>query len=229
MNTHYGNWYQSTWPSVSRGASTWHFDNAKPAEPGIDSYTLVGRVQFPDDWQRQIDTTTGSFTAAWKILISLTTDQDLKHELIQKLKDVGQTPDQGMFDAVFLSELDVARSLAAQLGLENSITRLHVQRPGQLLNIHIDELAAPDQNPAEIQRFIIAVDDWCPGQIFQFGNAVWSQWRAGDCVTFAWKDIPHGSANFGWHDRGMIQITGYATALTQQIINQASADQLIVL
>ena len=220
--TAYKNWYNSDWPEVSRGRSAWHFDNLKVPEPGLDSYTLVGRVQLPTDWQQDI-------TAAWKRLIAITPDQELQQKLTQNLEETGQSPEHGMFDTVNISQLPVAEKLAQALGLENSITRLHIQRPGQLLNMHIDNLASEDQDPEEIRRFIIAVEDWCPGQVFQLGNAVWNQWRAGDCVTWAWKDIPHGSANFGWHDRSMIQITGYVTELTQQLVDQAGGDQNIKL
>ena len=226
--TAYRNWYNSNWPEVSRGQSTWHFDNSRAPEPGLDSYTLVGKVQFPDNWQQDIDL--GSITtAAWKRLIAATSDQELQQKLTQNLEEVGQSPDHGMFDTVNISQSSVAEKLAQALGLENSITRLHIQRPGQLLNIHIDDLAEINQNPAEIRRFIVAVSDWFPGQVFQFGNAVWSQWRAGDCVTWSWKDIPHGSANFGWQDRAMIQITGYTTSLTQHLVDQANSEQLITL
>jgi hypothetical protein len=95
--------------------------------------------------------------------------------------------------------------------------------------MHIDDLTSKEQNPNEVRRFIIAVEDWCPGQVFQFGNAVWSQWRAGDCVTWSWQDIPHGSANFGWENRPMIQVTGYVTQLTQHIVDQTSGEQNIKL
>lgn len=228
MSTAYRNWYNSDWPGVSRGRSTWHFDNLRTPEPGLDSYTLVGQVQFPEGWQQDIDPEAIT-TAAWKRLIAATPDQDLQQKLTQNLEEVGQNPEHGMFDTVNITHLPVAEKLAQALGLENSITRLHVQRPGQLLNMHIDDLTSQDQNPSEVRRFIIAVEDWCPGQVFQLGNALWSQWRAGDCVTWSWKDIPHGSANFGWYDRPMIQITGYVTELTQQLVDQASGDQNIKL
>lgn len=226
--TAYRNWYNSDWPEVSRGRSTWHFNNSKAPEPGLDSYTLVGQIELPANWQQGIDPELIT-TAAWKRLITATPDQELQQTLTQNLEKVGQNPEHGMFDTVNINHLPVAQQLAQALGLENSITRLHIQRPGQLLNMHIDDLASADQDPGEIRRFIIAVDNWYPGQVFQLGNAVWSQWRAGDCVTWSWKDIPHGSANFGWNDRPMIQITGYVTELTQQLVNQASGDQNIKL
>ena len=228
MSTAHRNWYNSNWPAVSRGSSTWHFDNAKVPEPGIDSYTVVGRVELPADWQQDIDPELLT-TAAWNRLIAATPDQELQQKLTQNLEVVGQNPEHGMFDTVNITHLPVAQKLAQALGLANSISRLHIQRPGQLLNMHIDDLASEDQDPGEIRRFIIAVEDWYPGQVFQLGNAVWSQWRAGDCVTWSWKDIPHGSANFGWNDRPMIQITGYVTELTQQLVDQASGDQNIKL
>lgn len=228
MSTAYRNWYHSTWPSISKGSSAWHFDNSKTPQPGLDSYTLVGRVQLPNNWQQDIDPSEIS-TAAWKRLIAVTHDQELQEKLTKNLEEVGQNPENGMFDTVNITHLSIAQKLTAALGLEHSITRLHIQRPGQLLNMHIDDLTSKEQNPNEVRRFIIAVEDWCPGQVFQFGNAVWSQWRAGDCVTWSWQDIPHGSANFGWENRPMIQVTGYVTQLTQHIVDQASGDQNIKL
>jgi len=58
--------------------------------------------------------------------------------------------------------------------------------------------------------------------VFQLGNAFFTQWRAGDCITWEWRDMPHATCNMGWWDRPMLQLTGYTTEVTKQILNKAN-------
>ena len=74
--------------------------------------------------------------------------------------------------------------------------------------------------------FTIMLADWQLGQVFQLGNANWTQWRAGDCITWEWQDIPHATCNMGWWDRPMLQITGCTTPATQQVLDNAGPDQI---
>ena len=86
-----------------------------------------------------------------------------------------------------------------------------------------------DKNPSMIRRFAIMLADWELGQIFQLGNANFTQWRAGDCITWEWRDIPHSTANMGWWDRPMLQITGYVTSLTEPVLRTASKNKIVKL
>jgi hypothetical protein len=69
--------------------------------------------------------------------------------------------------------------------------------------------------------------DWQLGQVFQLGNAMWTQWRAGDCITWEWRDIPHATCNMGWWDRPMLQVTGNVTQTTLDLLAKASPDLII--
>ena len=80
-----------------------------------------------------------------------------------------------------------------------------------------------------LRRFAVMLADWELGQIFQLGNANFTQWKAGDCITWEWKDIPHSTVNMGWWDRPMLQITGFITNKTDQVLNNANKNLLIKL
>jgi hypothetical protein len=103
--------------------------------------------------------------------------------------------------------------------LEDCMERIHVQRPGEVWNLHIDKLQkwAPD-NPDSVMRIMIQLTDWQPGQFWEYGNYHYNQWRAGDVTTFDWKNIPHATANAGYHPRITFQITGIRTAATMDFL-----------
>jgi len=105
--------------------------------------------------------------------------------------------------------------------LENCMNRIHIQRPGEVWNIHIDKLQkwAPD-TPERVMRIMIQLSDWQPGQFWQYGNYNYSQWRAGDVTTFDWQNIPHCTANAGFHPRVTLQMTGIRTAATLDYLAQ---------
>ena len=78
-----------------------------------------------------------------------------------------------------------------------------------------------------IRRFAIMLSDYQLGQVFQLGTAHWTQWRAGDCITWEWQDVPHATCNMGWWDRPMLQVTGNVTQVTLDLLARASPDLVI--
>ena len=57
-----------------------------------------------------------------------------------------------------------------------------------------------------INRTIIMITPWSPGQILQVGNDIASHWNVGD--TFTWNsDTWHGLSNFGFNDCVVMQVT----------------------
>jgi hypothetical protein len=109
--------------------------------------------------------------------------------------------------------------LVDSFGLEDCMARLHVQKPGELWNLHIDKLQkwAPE-NPESVLRVFIQLTDWQPGQFWEFGNYHWNQWSAGDVVTFDWANMPHCTANAGYEPRVTLQLTGVKTARTYDFL-----------
>jgi len=124
------------------------------------------------------------------------------------------------------------KRIAEYLGLVDYDIWFQTQKSGQMFHLHIDlfgkkgrELLAQG-NHKSIIRFMVALDDWKLGQTIQIGNSYW-KWTAGQCVTWSWKDVPHGTANFGWWDRPMLQITGTTTERTYALLNSGKFENIV--
>ena len=111
------------------------------------------------------------------------------------------------------------QKISDDFGLDKCMTRIHVQQPGELWNLHIDKLYkwAPD-NPESIARIMIQLTDWQPGQFWEYGNYHYNQWSAGDVTTFDWANMPHSTANAGYHPRVTLQLTGIITDTTKDFL-----------
>ena len=103
--------------------------------------------------------------------------------------------------------------------LADCMDRIHVQRPGEVWNLHLDKLYKWDpEHPEQIMRIMIQLTDWQPGKFWAYGNYNYSQWRAGDVTTFDWANIPHATANAGFDPRVTFQLTGIRTAATMDYL-----------
>ena len=103
--------------------------------------------------------------------------------------------------------------------LADCMDRIHVQRPGEVWNLHLDKLYKWDpEHPEQVMRIMIQLTDWQPGQFWAYGNYNYSQWRAGDVTTFDWANIPHCTANAGFDPRVTLQLTGIRTAATMDYL-----------
>lgn len=110
-------------------------------------------------------------------------------------------------------------------------TKFDVQLPGQMFYWHLDnfggilkkqrddykKLAACDHDQRLIMRVIVFLDDQHPGQVWQQGNS-YLTWKRGDCMTWPWRDIPHGTANFSHHPRPTLNVTGTVTEETYEFL-----------
>ena len=114
---------------------------------------------------------------------------------------------------------EVFQRIVDQFALADCMARLHVQKPGEMWNVHIDKLQkwAPN-NPESVMRVFIQLTDWCQGQFWEYGNYHWRRWRAGDVVTFDWANMPHSTANAGYDPRVTLQLTGVKTAETYDFL-----------
>ncbi len=111
------------------------------------------------------------------------------------------------------------QNVVNQFGLADCMARIHVQRPGEVWNLHIDKLQKwCPEDPSRVGRYFIQLTDWQPGQFWEYGNYHWNQWRAGDVSTFDWANIPHCTANAGHHLRLTLQLTGIITDQTQKFL-----------
>jgi hypothetical protein len=111
------------------------------------------------------------------------------------------------------------QEISNRFSLADCMARIHVQQPGEVWNLHIDKLNkwAPD-DPDSVMRIMIQLTDWQPGQFWEYGNYHYHQWRGGDVTTFDWQNIPHATANAGFHPRVTLQLTGIRTKQTEQYL-----------
>ena len=103
--------------------------------------------------------------------------------------------------------------------LDDVMTRIHVQMPGQVWNLHLDKLEkwAPDR-PDLVMRVQIQLTDWSPGQFWSYGNYQHTMWSAGDVTTFDWQHVPHATANASLEPRVTLQVTGVQTDQTRDFL-----------
>ena len=108
-------------------------------------------------------------------------------------------PDAEMFDAYRYNDdykFPIFRRVAEWFELnkkKEQTWKFHDQKPNQQLMYHIDNLPgeprmsrikSPDFKYAKDKvRFLVFLENWEPGQIFQFGNYVHTQWKKGEVVT----------------------------------------------
>lgn len=132
------------------------------------------------------------------------------------LRNAGMSTDTIIFRKYF--EFDgIWKKMINELGLVNTKQAFHIQYPGEMLNLHIDKQYEMNDNPNEVARFFIFLEDWKPGHFLQMGTS-FVQWHVGDLLWFDWKNMPHASANAGWEPRCLIQITGTQTRKTEELL-----------
>ena len=112
------------------------------------------------------------------------------------------------------------QALSDRFGLKDCMERIHVQRPGQLWHLHIDKLYKWfPEDPDQVMRIFIQLTDWQPGQFWEYGTYHHRGWRAGEVTTFDWQNLPHSTANAGFHPRVTLQLTGIKTEKTQEMLD----------
>lgn len=124
---------------------------------------------------------------------------------------------------LFAHETDfhfVLNSFIQSMGLTNVVTqgimsvRINLQHPGYIFPLHLDRPRHVDYDttvehisqPPSHRRFLIFMDDWQPGQVFQM-DYDFIKWQAGDVYTWDVRNTMHGSANFGYEPRWMLMYT----------------------
>ena len=115
------------------------------------------------------------------------------------------------------------KAISDAFGLDDCMERIHVQKPGQLWHRHIDKLYKWfPEDPGQVGRYFIQLTDWQPGQFWEYGNYHWNHWQAGDVSTFDWQNMPHSTANAGFHPRATLQLTGIITDKTREFLAELS-------
>lgn len=238
----YQNWNGSRW-QYTKSQSKWHFDTTR-----TDTQDYQPICQFIGDWDYAVERCLKrAIDATWASRNYFSADPDANKKRMYSadaeeldLLKAGADPYMKIFQRAMADDFPIFQNIANYFGLSDASIKFHNQKTGQMLNLHIDNFAGRpergnsfkvtkvDKNPALMKRFVVMLDDWKHGQMFALGNQVWHQWRRGDCITWEWRDIPHATCNMGWSNRPMLQITGWTTDRTYEIVKAGSFDTTVI-
>lgn len=207
----------SSWEETKQ-RSKYHFD-PRHTDPLYDTVTNCGN--FVPCWTNELDKIIAdSKSSTWRTRGDPNKTRP-EFELAAEEHDLEQ---QGYGADYKISNLNwdvppVLQRIANLFQLEDTMTRLHVQMPGQVWNYHLDKLEkwAPDA-PDTVHRYMIQLTDWEPGHYWNYGNYTHQGWSAGDVTTFDWQHVPHATANAGHNPRVTLQITGVLTDRTRDFL-----------
>lgn len=139
------------------------------------------------------------------------------------------------YNAMWLHDNDMRKyeKFIAPLGLKDPVAYIHNQIPGQMAIIHMDTARADNRHLDEngkplsekqrrerIARLFIMLEDWQPGQVMLMGSHHCMHWKKGDIIYFSWQHLPHGTANFGHHDRPLLFVQGNVTEKFKKLIQK---------
>lgn len=214
----------SNW-EISRAQSRYHFDNQIKDQPG-EWFWVIGR--FDNIWSEELEAIkSASRPMTWENRkFTMGRNGPVSPMLAQEEYDViqgGGDPKMTLVD-VFddFANMPNLQRIVDFFALEQVSTRIHIQRTGQVFNRHMDKLGDlyPGIPHDRIIRFAVMLEDWEPGQFYQYGTAMYERWQAGDVHWFDWPNVPHATANASNRARITLQVTGIKTAATDQLISQ---------
>jgi hypothetical protein len=120
----------------------------------------------------------------------------------------------------------LANSIAEAMGFTDYKAAINLQEPGSIKNLHADSLNGwfkdvekyrhlpldkklkQPKGTHGLHRVFVALSDWEPGWMWQFGVDHWTNWQKGDVINFDWRNVPHCTANAGYSARPILKITG---------------------
>ena len=212
---------KSNW-EISRAKSTYHFDSKQKDQPE-SVMTYLGHIE--PTWTNDLtDIIDHARPATWAT-------RGYKGEGIEAPPEELEKEEYDLISNGMSKDLPIThlnwqipeslQRISDAFALDNCMNRIHVQRPGEVWNRHIDKLYKWDpDHPEQVMRIMIQLTDWQPGQFWEYGNYHYNQWRAGDVTTFDWANIPHATANAGFNPRVTFQLTGIRTADTLDFLAQ---------
>lgn len=212
---------ESNWDKTAP-RTNYHFDAFKN-DPAYDSMRYIGK--FVGDWQKELqETIENSRTVTWRTRNRIDgTSKDIEAEEYDLErsgagKDLKVTNLEYELFPVFQRMTDALHLLPGDRKQIQS--RVHVQMPGQVWNLHIDKLEKwHKEEPHKVYRFIVMLNDWEPGHFLQYGNFVHTHYRAGEVYSFDWYNTPHCTANAGHNPRCTLLVTGVATEDTLRLFS----------
>ena len=211
----------SSWDTTQQ-RSKYHFDS-RIQDPLYDTVIQLG--SFVPCWQDELEKIiSGSKSATWRTRNEPGKSRP-ESDLAAEEYDLER---EGYGKDYTITNLNwkiprILQRVSDLFAVTDCMTRIHVQMPGQVWNLHLDKLEKwnPDY-PDSVSRFQIQLTDWEPGHFWSYGNYIHAGWRAGDVTTFDWKNVPHSTANAGHGPRVTLQVTGIETEQTQAFLFKLS-------
>ena len=80
--------------------------------------------------------------------------------------------------------------------------------------------------PHKLIRLIVTLQDYEPGQLMQYGNYIYTGWRAGEIHCFDTLNVPHGTVNMSKFPRTIFVITAVRTDETDEIFRNSNKDTI---
>lgn len=199
--------------------SRYHFDN-KTLDPEFDQVIHLGSIV--PCWHDELATIVDESSAAtWRTRGDPNKPARPEAELAAEDYDLEQEGYGADYEVTNLNWNIplVLQRISNLFALDDSMSRVHVQMPGQVWNLHLDKLEkwAP-LDPSSVLRIQIALTDWQPGHFWTYGNYSHTMWSAGDVTTFDWQNIPHATANASHYPRVTLQVTGVQTDQTRDFL-----------
>jgi hypothetical protein len=212
---------ESNWEKL-KPRTSYHFDPYKN-DPAYDAMRYVGR--FVGDWTNELQQTIDSSKEiTWRTRNPVDgTSKDIDLEEYD-LKVAGADPNLVLTNLEY-ELLPVFQRMTDALHLKTETekpiqSRVHVQFPGQVWNIHIDKLEKwNESDPHSVYRFMVMLTDWQPGHFLQYGNFVHTGYKAGEIYGFDWYNVPHCTANAGMTPRCTLLVTGIASEDTHRLFS----------
>jgi len=210
----------SSWDSTKQ-RSKYHFDPTI-MDPRYDTVIRIGKIT--PNWQHQLaDIIENADAVSWRTRGDPRKPSRPEEELSAEEYDLERT---GYNKDMKVTNMNWnipnnLQAIADSFGLDDCMTRIHVQHPGQVWNLHLDKLEKWNRNdPHSVSRYMIQLTDWQPGHFWSYGNYLFTGWSAGDITTFDWQNVPHSTANAGHTPRVTLQITGVKTKKTEEFLNK---------
>lgn len=209
---------------MTKPRSNYHFRNDY-FDPDVDKIIYLGKLKLEIDEADIEKIIEGSRSATWRTR-SAEGKTRPEEELAAEDHDLEKFGYGRDYKITHLNWLipEKLKKVSDMFALDDCMQRIHVQKPGEVWNLHLDKLEKwnPD-SPNSVMRIQIALTDWQPGQFWSYGNYLHSMWKVGDVTTFDWINLPHSTANAGHHPRITLQLTGVITDLTNNFLNKLAS------
>ena len=209
----------SSWEETKK-RSKYHFDTQK-YDPRYDTVIRLGRIE--NTWTHQLDEIIeNSKSVTWRTRGDPAKPSRPEIELIAEDYDLVKAGYGTDYEVTNLNWKipENLQEIAHRFKFDDMMCRIHVQMPGQVWNLHLDKLYKwCPEDPSKVMRVMIQLTDWEQGHFWNYGNYIFSGWKAGDITTFNWQHVPHSTANAGFNPRVTLQVTGVITPESLHYIN----------